>query len=98
MMGAHRKPGDEVFELGYWVAPEAWKRGVATEAGQAVIDWLAARGQADEIISGHFADNPASGRVLHKLGFEETGMSPVFCAGRDQQVDHIFMVRRAKAR
>lgn len=59
-------------ELGYWIAPEAWGRGYATEAGRAVID-IARTLRVPALTASHFADNPASGRVLRKLGFRPTG-------------------------
>lgn len=95
-VSAHRQAADMPFEIGYWVAPEAWGKGVATEVAKELIAWLESRGQADELVSGYFVDNPASGRVLVKLGFEETHTAPVYCAGRDKDVDHIFMVRKTK--
>ncbi|MGB3627645.1 MAG: GNAT family N-acetyltransferase, partial [Henriciella sp.] len=97
VMGAHRKGAGEPFEIGYWVAPDHWGSGLATEAARALIAWLDARGDGGEIVSGHFADNPASGRVLEKLGFVADREAPVYCLGRDAHIDHIFMVRRAKA-
>jgi RimJ/RimL family protein N-acetyltransferase len=64
---------DEGVELGYWIARPYWGLGFATEAGRAVID-LADKGlRLPRLVSGHFTDNPASGRVLRKLGFEPTG-------------------------
>ena len=95
MTGAHRQSSDQPFEIGYWVAPEVWGQGIATEVAEALIGWLKARGQADELVSGYFKDNPASGRVLEKLGFERTHEAPVFCAGRGRDVDHVYMVRKA---
>ncbi len=51
-----------------------WGRGYATEATRALIaDVFARFPEIDEITADHFADNPASGRVLTKLGFEKTG-------------------------
>ncbi|WP_300379796.1 GNAT family N-acetyltransferase [Henriciella sp.] len=92
---AHRRATSEPFEIGYWVAPAHWGRGVATEAARALVTWLEARGQAAKLVSGHFKDNPASGRVLEKLGFIVTHEAPVYCVGRGCDVDHIFMVRKA---
>jgi RimJ/RimL family protein N-acetyltransferase len=60
-------------ELGYWIVPSHWGRGFATEAGRAVIGIARDSLRLDRLVSGHFVDNPASGRVLHKLGFEPTG-------------------------
>lgn len=64
-------PGDP-FELGYWIARAHWGQGYATEAGAAVLEIAATLGHR-ELIASHFLDNPASGKVLRKLGFEPTG-------------------------
>ena len=71
-------------EFGYWIARPFWGRGIATEAGKAAIaharDGLRLRG----LVAGHFVDNPASGRVLAKLGFRPTGVTRGrFSAGRN---------------
>lgn len=62
----------QALELGYWIARIHWGRGYATEAGRAMLDIARMLGQ-EEVRSLHFLDNPASGKVLRKLGFEPTG-------------------------
>ncbi|SDR72036.1 GNAT family N-acetyltransferase [Erythrobacter sp. HL-111] len=64
--------GREAVELGYWIARPFWGQGFATEAGRAVVGIARVLGHR-ELESSHFLDNPASGRVLRKLGFEPTG-------------------------
>ena len=59
-------------ELGYWITPDAWGCGYATEAAGAVLAMAAAL-RIPRVQARHFADNPASGRVLGKLGFRPTG-------------------------
>ena len=59
-------------ELGYWLTPAAWGRGYATEAGRAMVE-IAQTLRLRRLHAGHFTDNPASGRVLAKLGFRATG-------------------------
>lgn len=59
-------------ELGYWITPDAWGRGYATEAARAVLAMAGAL-RIRRIEACHFADNPASARVLSKLGFRPTG-------------------------
>ena len=61
-----------VTELGYWIARAHWGQGYATEAGTAVLGIARTLGHGD-VRASHFLDNPASGRVLRKLGFEPTG-------------------------
>lgn len=60
-------------ELGYWIAAPFWGRGIATEAAQAVCAETFQTLDVARLTAGHFADNPASGRVLRKLGFSPTG-------------------------
>lgn len=72
-----------VPELGYWLAPEHWGQGYATEAGRAVIDIARNSLRLPRLTAGHFTDNPASGRVLEKLGFVPTGrLARRYSAGR----------------
>ena len=63
--------GKEI-ELGYWFGREHWNRGYATEAARAVLRLARTLGHR-RIVAKHFTDNPASGRVLAKLGFSATG-------------------------
>ena len=51
-----------------------WGRGYATEAGRALID-IARDARLHQLEGSHFLDNPASGRVLEKLGFEPLGIT-----------------------
>jgi len=70
-IGLDEKDGS--VELGYWVARPYWRQGIATEAGHAVIDLAKMIGHTN-LTAGHFVDNPASGKVLRKLGFQSTGV------------------------
>ncbi|MEA3029676.1 MAG: hypothetical protein QOJ53_1765 [Sphingomonadales bacterium] len=75
-------------ELGYWLAPDAWGRGYATEAGRAMVGIARHALGLKRLVSGHFVDNPASGRVLAKLGFRPTGhVAHRYSAGRGGDVD-----------
>ena len=70
--GLGRRPSGAV-ELGYWVARGSWGKGFATEAGAALID-IARMLRLERLGASHFLDNPASGRVLEKLGFTPCGI------------------------
>lgn len=63
---------DGEVELGYWFARDHWGRGFATEAARAVLSIARTLGHR-KLVAGHFVDNPASGRVLQKVGFRQTG-------------------------
>ncbi len=56
-------------DLGYWFDEANWGAGLATEAAAAVRDFAFMDLKLDGLRSGHAADNPASGRVLVRLGF-----------------------------
>jgi RimJ/RimL family protein N-acetyltransferase len=70
--GLGRRPSGAV-EMGYWIARAYWSRGFATEACQALLAIARSLG-LQQVEGSHFLDNPASGRVLEKLGFEPVGI------------------------
>ena len=56
-------------DLGYWFDEANWGAGLATEAASALRDFAFGALNLDGLRSGRAADNPASGRVLLRLGF-----------------------------
>lgn len=72
VIGVHPSP-DGPPELGYWLGRPYWGVGYATEAARAVTAWAGSAWSKRLLISGHFADNPASGQVLVKADFLYTG-------------------------
>ncbi|MCR8842437.1 GNAT family N-acetyltransferase [Paenibacillus sp. SC116] len=60
-------------ELGYWIAEEYWGKGYATEATKAVIAFAFSEKQYHKVYARFFASNPASGRVMQKVGMLEEG-------------------------
>ena len=84
-IGFGRKPGGET-EFGYWLVRRCWGRGYATEAGRALLAAARHSLRVRRLDAGHFIDNPASGRVLEKLGFRPTGIiAPRYSAGRGEE-------------
>ncbi|MBS0504796.1 MAG: GNAT family N-acetyltransferase [Proteobacteria bacterium] len=84
-VGLH--PDKHGHELGYWIARPYWGLGFATEAAGALLRAARESLRIDRIHAGHFADNPASGRVLRKLGFRPTGRTERrFSAARGHDV------------
>ena len=75
---------DGEIEFGYWIARPYWGRGIATEAGRALVANARDSLRLKRLVAGHFLDNPASGRVLAKLGFRPTGTTPRYSAGRGE--------------
>ena len=75
------------IELGYWIARPWWGQGFASEAAAGVIAIARLLGFT-RITAGHFTDNPASGAVLRRIGFNPTGVvAPRHSAGRGCLVD-----------
>ncbi len=68
--------------FGYLIGPAHWGRGYATEIGQAMIGEAFRRYDWDEITAVVWADNPASDRVLLKLGFQQTGQREEYSKAR----------------
>lgn len=70
----------DVAELGFWVAPQFWNMGAATEAAQALI---AANPRASRVFGAVvFQDNSASARVLTHCGFQYLGDAEGYCVAR----------------
>lgn len=59
--------------IGYWIAKPYWNKGICTEALGLMIEHIRHLTDIKSLISGHFEDNPASGRVMEKCGFIPTG-------------------------
>jgi RimJ/RimL family protein N-acetyltransferase len=83
--GLGRRPSGAV-EVGAWIARAHWGRGIASEACAALVE-IARTLRLQALEASHFIDNPASGRVLEKLGFSATGIvAPRLCCARGEQV------------
>jgi RimJ/RimL family protein N-acetyltransferase len=65
-------PGPAV-EIGWWVAPAWWGRGIATEAALALRDDAFARLGAERLVARFRPDNHASENVMRKLGMRCAG-------------------------
>jgi RimJ/RimL family protein N-acetyltransferase len=67
------EPAHRRAELGYWIGVPHWSRGYATEAARAALHYGFETLQLERIFASHFRHNPASGRVLKKLGMRHEG-------------------------
>ena len=72
-VGLTPEEGKDSAELGYWLSPAHAGKGIATKAASRVVRFGFESLRLPFVTSGYFEDNPASGRVLRKLGFIETG-------------------------
>lgn len=61
-------------ELGYWIGKPYWGGGFCTEAAAAVVRYGFTGLNLERIWAQHLARNPASGRVLQKVGMKHEGV------------------------
>ncbi|MBM3330786.1 GNAT family N-acetyltransferase [candidate division WOR-3 bacterium] len=77
-------------ELGYMVAKESWNRGYCTEAARAMMSFGFSTLGLDRIQAGHFPRNPASGRVMQKLGMTREGVLRQYVSNRGTREDIVM--------
>ncbi|WP_173197832.1 GNAT family N-acetyltransferase [Parvularcula mediterranea] len=79
--GIHRERGP-VYSIGYMLGVDYWGKGFATEALRAVCDfgWRICR--AERIAGDAFISNPASCRVMQKVGMGFVRSEPGWSAAR----------------
>ena len=87
-VGFYRRPSGAA-ELGFWLGRLSWGAGYATEAAQAVVRYGFISRRVPGFSSARFIDNPASARVLAKLGFAEVGRGTIACAARGHDVEAV---------
>jgi RimJ/RimL family protein N-acetyltransferase len=91
MRGPHG--GENDAQLAYWIAPEFWGQGYATEAGRAVLSLARTLGHR-RITATSFPENAAAARVMAKLGFRATGETMLQpCPARDVLAESLVHCR-----
>lgn len=68
LQAAHRRA-----ELGFWTGRPFWNKGYCQEAGHEVLAYGFGELDLNRIQANHFKRNPASGRVMQKLGMVYEG-------------------------
>lgn len=66
-----RTPGEA--EIGYWIGKPWWGQGFATEAATGLVRYCFRNLSMARLTCCHYVDNPASAKVIEKLGFVKTG-------------------------
>lgn len=89
-IGLTFEPAHARAELGYWIGVPFWRRGFATEAALAVVDFSFRALGLNRVQAHHFARNPASGRVLLKSGLKREGLSARFLCKGGRFEDVVF--------
>lgn len=70
----HWNPTYRSAEIGYALTDAVWGQGLATEALHALLDWAFATLDLNRVQAALDTRNPASARVLEKLGFQREGL------------------------
>lgn len=65
---------DQHAEMGYWIGTAFWNNGYCTEAAAGVLQYGFEGLGLSRIYANYMARNPASGRVLAKLGMSQEGV------------------------
>ncbi|MGQ7957384.1 GNAT family N-acetyltransferase [Pseudomonas sp. SP16.1] len=71
-------------EVGYWLGVPYWRRGYASEACNALVEFAFAHLQLRRLYASHLTRNPQSGRVLRKAGFRHLGAGHSECGCRGE--------------
>lgn len=66
-IGLHDRDDDKA-ELGYWLGIPYWNKGYVTEAAKAIVNFGLNEIMFNKIFATHFLHNPASGRIMEKIG------------------------------
>ncbi len=85
--GLRLEPAHRRAELGYWIGVPYWGNGYATEAARAMVRHGLEALELNRIFASHLKRNPASGRVLVKLGMRYEGCQREHICKWEQFVD-----------
>ena len=90
---------DDVYrhsaELGYWLGRPYWGRGLMTRVVRAAADYALPRHGLYRLAAAVYSNNPASGRVLMKAGFEFEGVQRCAVVKRGELLDlHMYAKTR----
>lgn len=69
------------WDISYNLGKAYWQKGYITEAMRKVLDFAKHELKLKEVIAIHAVENPASGRVIEKLGFKYEKDVPYECNG-----------------
>ncbi|WP_440118966.1 GNAT family N-acetyltransferase [Paenibacillus sp. QZ-Y1] len=77
-------------ELSYWVGQPFWRKGYATEAAKAMLDFAFNVKKYHKVYARHFASNPASGQVIQNIGMMKEGVLVDHVKKEDRYEDLIY--------
>jgi ribosomal-protein-alanine N-acetyltransferase len=88
-VGLHDR-GDDKAELGYWLAVPFWNKGYVTEAAEAIVRFGFETLKFNKIYATHFLNNPASGRIMQKIGMEKEALLKQHIKKNEEYLDIVM--------
>ncbi|HEY6123685.1 MAG TPA: GNAT family protein [Steroidobacteraceae bacterium] len=92
--GIAARSGTGIFvrtgHFGYWLGEPYWGQGIVTAAGRALLDFLKQDARFVRLEAPVFEWNPASMRVLEKLGFERVALLRKSVTKDGQLIDSVM--------
>jgi RimJ/RimL family protein N-acetyltransferase len=94
-IGLMRRSGVERYtaEVGYWLTPRHWRRGIASEAAQALVERAFAATDVVRLEARVFAWNSASCHVLERTGFRLEARRRSAAVADGRLVDELLYAR-----
>jgi RimJ/RimL family protein N-acetyltransferase len=72
-IGLDIRAAHRMAEMGYWIGKPHWNQGYCTEAGREVVRYAFEVLGLNRVQARHMTKNPASGRVMQKIGMTYEG-------------------------
>lgn len=72
-IGIHLSNTHRLAEMGYWVGKPYWNQGYCTEAAREMLRYAFEELGLNRVQAQHMTKNPASGRVMQKIGMQYEG-------------------------
>lgn len=95
-VGLHKEDAPGTWNIGFWVHPDHWGNGFASEAARAVLDFGFNTVHAERIVTAHATWNKRSQRVIQGLGFNYVGVDPAGFYKNGKPVEEVeYELRRA---
>lgn len=96
-MGLRMELDSARAEMGYWIAVPHWNQGYCTEAARAMLRYGFEERGLHRIGATHLGSNPASGRVMQKIGMTYEGRLRDYVVkwGRFEDLVHYGLLRGA---
>lgn len=75
-------------EIAYWSGEKYWGKGYGTEAAKALIEFAFQEKKLHKVFARYFKSNPASGRIMQKVGMVQEGLmkDQVIKDGKDEDL------------